>query len=50
VAPEAQAGKRDAAFFEAQTQRLKALKRLREEDLLSELEYQKMREAILKTL
>jgi hypothetical protein len=50
MAPEAQAGKWDAAFFEAQTQRLKALKRLREEDLLSEAEYQSMRQAILKTL
>lgn len=41
---------RDAAFYEAQTQRLKALKRLREENLLSEAEYQEKREAILKTL
>lgn len=44
------AGSRDGAFFEAQTQRLKALKRLREENLLSETEYQEKREAILKTL
>jgi len=41
---------RDAAFYEAQTQRLKALKRLRDEHLLSEAEYQEKREAILKTL
>ena len=41
---------RDAAFYEAQAQRLKALKRLRDENLLSEAEYQEKREAILKTL
>jgi hypothetical protein len=41
---------RDSAFFEAQTQRLKALKRLRDENLISEAEYQEKREAILKTL
>ncbi len=41
---------RDAAFYEAQTQRLQALKRLRDENLLSEAEYQEKREAILKTL
>ena len=41
---------RDAAFYEAQAQRLKALKRLRDESLLSEAEYQEKREAILKTL
>jgi hypothetical protein len=41
---------RDAAFFEAQTQRLKVLKQLRAEDLISEAEYQEKREAILKTL
>ncbi|MDR3684102.1 MAG: SHOCT domain-containing protein [Geothrix sp.] len=40
----------DPAFFEAQTQRLKALKRLRDENLISEAEYQEKREAILKTL
>ena len=50
AAPQLPAGNRDPAFYEAQTQRLKALKRLREENLLSEAEYQKMREAILKTL
>jgi hypothetical protein len=41
---------RDAAFYEAQTLRLKALKRLRDENLLSEAEYQEKRQAILKTL
>jgi hypothetical protein len=44
------AGTRDAAFYEAQAQRLKALKKLREENLLTEAEYQEKREAILKTL
>ena len=41
---------RDAAFYEAQTQRLKALKKMRDENLLTEAEYQQKREAILKTL
>jgi hypothetical protein len=41
---------RDAAFFEAQTLRLQALKRLRDQNLLSEAEYQEKRDAILKTL
>jgi hypothetical protein len=41
---------RDAAFYEAQSQRLKALKKMRDEGLLSEAEYQQKREAILKTL
>lgn len=41
---------RDAAFYAAQTERLKALKKLREENLISEAEYQEKREAILKTL
>jgi hypothetical protein len=40
----------DAAFYEAQAQRLKALKRLRDENLISEAEYTEKREAILKTL
>ncbi len=40
----------DPAFTEAQVQRLKTLKRLREENLISEAEYQDKREAILKTL
>jgi len=48
-APEATAGPRNAAFYEAQTQRLKALKRLRDDNLISEAEYQAKREAILKS-
>ena len=50
AAPEPAPPIRDAAFFEAQTQRLKVLKQLREENLISEAEYQEKREAILKTL
>lgn len=42
--------RRDEAFYEAQALRLKALKKLRDEGLLSEAEYQQKREAILKTL
>jgi hypothetical protein len=49
-APEPAPTARDSAFYEAQTQRLKALKRLRDENLISEAEYQEKREAILKTL
>ena len=41
---------RDAAFYEAQTQRLKALKRMRDEGALSDAEYTAKRDAILKTL
>jgi hypothetical protein len=48
--PAASVSDRNAAFYEAQAQRLKALKRLREENLLSEVEYQNLREGILKTL
>lgn len=43
------AGPRDAAFYEAQTERLRALKKLRDENLITEAEYQARREAILKT-
>jgi hypothetical protein len=43
-------GAKDAAFYEAQAQRLKALKRLRDENLISEAEYQEKRQAILKAL
>jgi hypothetical protein len=43
-------GAKDAAFYEAQAQRLKALKRLRDENLISEAEYQEKRQAILKEL
>lgn len=42
------AGPRDAAYYEAQTLRLKALKRLRDDNLISEAEYQEKRAAILK--
>jgi len=44
------APKRDEAFYEAQATRLKALKRMRDDNLLSEAEYQEKRDAILKTL
>jgi len=40
----------DAAFYDLQTQRLKALKRMRDEQLLSEAEYQQKRAEILKSL
>jgi hypothetical protein len=50
ITPDPSAGPRDAAFYEAQTQRLKALKKMRDEDVLTEAEYQQKREAILKTL
>jgi hypothetical protein len=39
---------RDAAFYAAQTERLRALKKLRDENLISEAEYQAKREAILR--
>jgi hypothetical protein len=38
---------RDPAFYEQQEQRLRALKHLRDEGLVSEDEYQKKRQAIL---
>lgn len=41
---------RDPAFYEAQRERLKALKQLRDEGLLTEAEYQAKREAIVQTL
>ncbi len=44
------APKPDQAFYDLQYQRLKALKHLRDENLISEAEYQEKREAILKTL
>lgn len=50
AAPDVPTGPRDAAFYEAQAQRLKALKKMREENLLTEAEYQQKRDAILKTL
>jgi len=55
AAPPAQAvapipATQEAATYEAKAQRLRNLKRLREENLISETEYQEKREAILKTL
>ncbi|WP_243317633.1 SHOCT domain-containing protein [Geothrix paludis] len=44
------AAKPDQDFYDLQYQRLKALKRLRDENLISEVEYQEKRQAILKTL
>ncbi|WP_243294383.1 SHOCT domain-containing protein [Geothrix mesophila] len=44
------APKPDQDFYDLQYQRLKALKRLRDENLISEAEYQEKRQAILKTL
>ena len=49
-APATAPAARDEAFYEAQAQRLRALKKLRDENLLSEAEYQEKREAILRTL
>lgn len=49
-APAAEAPKRDQGFYDQQYQRLKALKRMRDENLITEAEYQQKREAILKTL
>jgi hypothetical protein len=52
-APEAGAPvapKPDQDFYDLQYQHLKALKRLQDENLISEAEYQEKREAILKTL
>jgi hypothetical protein len=40
----------ETASYETKAQRLRTLKRLRDENLLSEAEYQEKREAILKTL
>jgi hypothetical protein len=48
--PESLPALRDPAFYEAQTLRLKALTRMREEGVLSEAEYQEKRDAILRTL
>ncbi len=41
---------KDDAAYEAQAQRLRTLKRLRDENLISEAEYQERRQAILKAL
>ncbi|NWJ40612.1 MAG: hypothetical protein HXX12_06535, partial [Geothrix sp.] len=40
----------DDAAYQAKAQRLRTLKRLREENLISDAEYQERREAILKAL
>lgn len=48
--PSPGAGQRDERFYEAQSQRLRALKRMRDENLISEAEYQQKRQEILKTL
>lgn len=50
AAPATAPAARDEAFYEAQAQRLRALKKLRDENLLSEAEYQEKRDAILRTL
>lgn len=42
--------KRDAAFFDEQEERLKALKRLRDKDLISEPEFQQKRQEILQAM
>ena len=42
-------GLRDPAFYEAQIQKLRALKQLRDENLITEAEYKEKRGAILKT-
>lgn len=41
---------RDAAFFEEQEKRLRALKRMRDENLITEAEYQQKRNEILQSL
>jgi hypothetical protein len=43
-------GARDARFFEEQEQRLRTLKRLRDQNLITEEEYQQKRREILQTL
>ncbi len=48
--PAATPAAKGEAFYEAQAQRLRALKKLRDENLLTEAEYQAKREAILKEL
>ncbi len=50
VAPAAPARARDPAFYEEQELRLKSLKRLRDNNLISEEEYQQKRREILQTL
>jgi len=48
--PEAAPKAKDAAFFEEQEKRLRALKRMREENLITEEEYQQKRREILQNL
>lgn len=50
VVPAPAAATRDARFFEEQEQRLRALKRLRDQNLVTEDEYQQKRRDILQTL
>jgi len=50
AAPGASAKPRDASFFTEQEQRLRALKRMREENLISEEEYQQKRRDVLQGL
>lgn len=50
AAPAPAAGGRDARFFEEQEQRLRTLKRLRDQNLITEEEYQQKRREILQTL
>jgi hypothetical protein len=41
---------KDKAFFDQQQERLRGLKRMRDENLISEEEYQQKRQAIIDTL
>jgi len=50
AAPEPAPATAEAAAYEAKAQRLRTLKRLREDNLISEAEYQERRDAILKAL
>lgn len=50
AAPEPAPAAREDAAYEAKAQRLRTLKRLRDENLITEAEYQERREAILKSL
>jgi hypothetical protein len=48
AAPGASTKPRDAAFFAEQEERLRTLKRMREENLITEEEYQQKRRDVLK--
>ncbi len=50
AAPEPAPSAAEAGAYEAKAQRLRTLKRLRDDNLISEAEYQEKREAILRTL